>query len=245
MPPAPLTDEEEKLVGPTVKSKLPYVTADVTGSGWYDHEFGGKEFTALEAEKSAAKSAAKATTTLRKSKAAAKKAAAAAAAKADAADFSAQTVKELKALCKAGGLSTGGRKADLVSRLESSGAGAAAAGIDVSGDAGGDETMRYAWNWAAVQFDDGTELTVALLCNPVTKPPTLMETRAVFIDADGNRHPYEDIVFEAFDEVSFLFIYRYILRESCSQFDSLPLTSLTISPFQAGHVQQYAGQPLW
>ena len=26
------------------------------------------------------------------------------------------------------------------------------------------------------------------------------------------------------------FMYRYILRESCSQFDSLPLTSLTISP---------------
>ena len=26
------------------------------------------------------------------------------------------------------------------------------------------------------------------------------------------------------------FIYRYILRESCSQFDSLPLTSSTISP---------------
>ena len=24
------------------------------------------------------------------------------------------------------------------------------------------------------------------------------------------------------------FMYRYILRESCSQFDSLPLTSLTI-----------------
>ena len=29
-------------------------------------------------------------------------------------------------------------------------------------------------------------------------------------------------------KVSFL-LYRYILRESCSQFDSLPLTSLTIS----------------
>jgi hypothetical protein len=29
---------------------------------------------------------------------------------------------------------------------------------------------------------------------------------------------------------TFSFIYRYILRESCSQFDSLPLTSLTISP---------------
>ena len=28
-------------------------------------------------------------------------------------------------------------------------------------------------------------------------------------------------------------MYRYILRESCSQFDSLPLTSLTISPFHA------------
>jgi hypothetical protein len=31
-------------------------------------------------------------------------------------------------------------------------------------------------------------------------------------------------------QVSFLFMYRYMLRESCSQFDSLPLTSLTISP---------------
>jgi hypothetical protein len=31
------------------------------------------------------------------------------------------------------------------------------------------------------------------------------------------------------------FMYRYILRESCSQFDSLPLTSLMISPFQAAH----------
>ena len=29
-------------MGPTVKSTLPYVTANVTGSGWYDHEFGGK-----------------------------------------------------------------------------------------------------------------------------------------------------------------------------------------------------------
>ena len=29
------------------------------------------------------------------------------------------------------------------------------------------------------------------------------------------------------------FIYRYILRESCSQFDSLPLTSLTILPTSA------------
>ena len=29
-------------------------------------------------------------------------------------------------------------------------------------------------------------------------------------------------------KVSFSFIYRYILRESCSQFDALPLTSLTL-----------------
>ena len=129
-----------------------------------------QEFAALEAEKSktAGKSAGKkAKSAPLKSKAAAKKSKATA--KVDAADFSSQTVKELKVLCKAGGLSTGGRKADLVARLESSGDGAAAAGIDVSSDAGGDETMRYAWNWAAVQFDDGTELTVALLCNPVTK----------------------------------------------------------------------------
>ena len=27
-----------------------------------------------------------------------------------------------------------------------------------------------------------------------------METRAVFVDVDGNRHPYGEIVFEAFDE---------------------------------------------
>ena len=33
---------------------------------------------------------------------------------------------------------------------------------------------------------------------------------------------------------TFSFIYRYILRESCSQFDSLPLTSLTITPRRYG-----------
>ena len=33
---------------------------------------------------------------------------------------------------------------------------------------------------------------------------------------------------------TFSFIYRYILRELCSQFDSLPLTSLTISPDRLG-----------
>ena len=34
--------------------------------------------------------------------------------------------------------------------------------------------------------------------------------------------------FDATTVVSVLYVYRYILRESCSQFDSLPLTSLTI-----------------
>jgi hypothetical protein len=33
------------------------------------------------------------------------------------------------------------------------------------------------------------------------------------------------------DDGELYFMYRYILRESCSQFDSLPLTSLTIPPF--------------
>ena len=37
-------------------------------------------------------------------------------------------------------------------------------------------------------------------------------------------------VIEDFELGEFSFMYRYILRESCSQFDSLPLTSLTISP---------------
>ena len=34
------------------------------------------------------------------------------------------------------------------------------------------------------------------------------------------------------------FVYRYILRESCSQFDSLPLTSLTRSPGSASPVSR-------
>ena len=41
---------------------------------------------------------------------------------------------------------------------------------------------------------------------------------------NGTSFPYD-----AFDPGELSFIYRYILRESCSQFDSLPLTSLTIS----------------
>jgi hypothetical protein len=43
------------------------------------------------------------------------------------------------------------------------------------------------------------------------------------------------------EEGELSFIYRYILRESCSQFDSLPLTYLTISDTgRAGSVSDYA-----
>ena len=45
---------------------------------------------------------------------------------------------------------------------------------------------------------------------------------------DALRTMLSDLAISRTGVVSFSFIYRYILRESCSQFDSLPLTSLTI-----------------
>ena len=55
--------------------------------------------------------------------------------------------------------------------------------------------MNYAWNWAAVQLDDGSELSVAVLIDPRTKPPRLMESRAIVIARDGSRTQPADLEF--------------------------------------------------
>jgi hypothetical protein len=47
----------------------------------------------------------------------------------------------------------------------------------------------------------------------------------------------------ALDEGGCSFIYRYMLRESCSQFDSLPLTSLTSSTKHAARGRRWSPSP--
>jgi geranylgeranyl pyrophosphate synthase/predicted secreted hydrolase len=56
--------------------------------------------------------------------------------------------------------------------------------------------MQYAWNWAAVQLDDGFDVSVATLVDPRTKPFRLMETRAIVIDEAGGRTQPDDLSFE-------------------------------------------------
>jgi geranylgeranyl pyrophosphate synthase len=58
-------------------------------------------------------------------------------------------------------------------------------------------TMQYAWNWAAVQLDNGCEVSVAVLVDPRSEPQRIMESRAVVIDAAGNRTQPNDLVFTA------------------------------------------------
>lgn len=61
-------------------------------------------------------------------------------------------------------------------------------------------SMNYAWNWAAVQLDNGYELSVARLVDPRTKPHREMERRAVVIDPQGNRTQPDDLVFAELNE---------------------------------------------
>lgn len=55
--------------------------------------------------------------------------------------------------------------------------------------------MQYAWNWAAVQLDDGYDVSVATLSDPRSKPLRVMESRAIVIDPKGGRTQPEDLVF--------------------------------------------------
>ena len=59
--------------------------------------------------------------------------------------------------------------------------------------------MNYAWNWAAVQLDDGSELSVAVLVDPRSKPQRLMESRAIVIARDGSRTQPADLEFTAWE----------------------------------------------
>jgi geranylgeranyl pyrophosphate synthase/predicted secreted hydrolase len=59
--------------------------------------------------------------------------------------------------------------------------------------------MNYAWNWAAVQLDDGSELSAAVLVDPRSKPQRLMESRAIIIARDGSRTQPTDLEFTAWD----------------------------------------------
>lgn len=50
-------------------------------------------------------------------------------------------------------------------------------------------TGRYAWNWVAAQLDDNTEISAALLVNPLKNE--IMEVKAIVIDAEGNRTQFD------------------------------------------------------
>jgi len=56
--------------------------------------------------------------------------------------------------------------------------------------------MNYAWNWAAVQLDNGYELSLARLVDPRTKPFREMERRAVVVDPEGRRTQPTDMSFD-------------------------------------------------
>lgn len=55
--------------------------------------------------------------------------------------------------------------------------------------------MQYAWNWAAIQLNNGYEVSVATLIDPRSSPQRLMESRAIVIDPSGNRQQPQDLVF--------------------------------------------------
>jgi geranylgeranyl pyrophosphate synthase/predicted secreted hydrolase len=55
--------------------------------------------------------------------------------------------------------------------------------------------MDYAWNWAAIQLDNGHEVSVAVLKDPRSTPHRLMESRAVVVDAAGERTQPADLEF--------------------------------------------------
>jgi geranylgeranyl pyrophosphate synthase/predicted secreted hydrolase len=60
----------------------------------------------------------------------------------------------------------------------------------------GSPGMQYAWNWAAIQLDDGTDVSVATLVDPRSAPFKTMESRSIVIDARSQRTQPEDLTFE-------------------------------------------------
>ena len=62
----------------------------------------------------------------------------------------------------------------------------------------GKDSMDYAWNWAAVQLDNGVDITAAVLINP--EDQTVMETRTVVVGAKGEREQYARMSLEPVGE---------------------------------------------
>jgi geranylgeranyl pyrophosphate synthase/predicted secreted hydrolase len=60
-------------------------------------------------------------------------------------------------------------------------------------------SMNYAWNWAALQLDNGYELSLARLVDPRATPHREMERRAVVVDPTGARTQPDDMVFQELD----------------------------------------------
>lgn len=65
----------------------------------------------------------------------------------------------------------------------------------VSQEDTGTPGMNYAWNWAAIQLDNGYDVSVATLVDPRSQPYKLMEKRAVVVDPSGSRSQPKDLVF--------------------------------------------------
>ena len=55
--------------------------------------------------------------------------------------------------------------------------------------------MDYAWDWAAVQLENGWDISVATLCDPRSKTVKVMEKRAIVVDPHGVRHSPKDLEF--------------------------------------------------
>jgi ABC-type multidrug transport system fused ATPase/permease subunit len=89
--------------------------------------------------------------------------------------------------------------------------------------------------WISLFMDNAAQFVFNLLAFLLT---LLLLAPSVVVLVPGAFALYV-LVVELVDR-EFYFIYRYILRESCSQFDSLPLTSLTISPRSRGELEREA-----
>ena len=62
----------------------------------------------------------------------------------------------------------------------------------------GKDAMDYAWNWAAVQLDNGVDITAAVLVDP--KDQSIMETRTVVVGAKSEREQYARMSLEPVGE---------------------------------------------
>ena len=56
--------------------------------------------------------------------------------------------------------------------------------------------MEYAWDWAAVQLDNGWDISVASLVDPRSPDLKVMELRAIVVDPKGVRHTPKDLHFQ-------------------------------------------------